>query len=573
MFLFQSTAQKKSQQEPGKAHQMLIPYENFTPQMKQWLAAVETAANGLEKTVAGMTKKLSPNIVYFGPNMLDTSFFYRLMPGQTSHSLEDYLDEEHFAFKHRLPFVQRDVDFINNPANFANASSKTREQRSDFLDAFKKPEFSRAMVSEEEFGLLGRLIYDGRQEGVKGRGILFCVKHFPGESNVSMGITHDQEVSSPISLKGLYSGPMKPFLDILQKSEVKPTMVMMGHVAYPIAEKELRVKHPGLPELFPLDLEVPATLSPYMVRGLLREDLGYEGLISCDSIAMDAIEDYVRKKLPNLPEEYHEFHNVFASPKGTLIFILSVYAGINHVVGFGENGAIPDTRNIKKYYETEKEFQLLFDNLAFETLFLKIKNMPGEIRPQDLPDLGGISLKDLKLEPELLPKEKRDRLKALKKLLEGNNDFMKKLDVLLTNGLDYRPSKCDRFGFARFESKSDPSVEKVLTYYAKYDDLWNRGGLLDMKFRQFIIKELLGAKGAKENEELTNVWITYLYSNPIDWRFSEPDSKLSADRQLDNLFANPDFRKAYENMDWNSTEWRSVFEEYARRQKTDWFKN
>ena len=233
MFLFQS-AQKSApeQQAQGAQAQSLIPFSKFTPQMKRWLGALELSANELKTLITERTKALRSNVVYFGPNSMDTSFFYRLMPGQTADNLAEYTQEEHFALKHHLPFVQRDVDCMKNSLIFATAPAETKAQRAEFLSAFKTPEFNRSIVSEQEFGLLGRLVYDSRQEGAQGKGIIFCIKHFPGESNIPLGITHNQETSSSLSLSDLYSGPMRPFIDIVSNSKAKPAMVMMGHVSY-----------------------------------------------------------------------------------------------------------------------------------------------------------------------------------------------------------------------------------------------------------------------------------------------------------------------------------------------------
>jgi hypothetical protein len=169
MFLFQSV-QKGAQ---GASAQQLIPPGNFTPQMKQWLGAAEPAAKEFREMIAERTKTLRANKVYLGPNVADPSFFYRLRPGQTAQNLPEYVGEESFALTHNLPFVKRDVDYMKNPANFAGAPEEVRAQRKVFLDAFESPQFSRSIVSEQEFGLLGRLIYEGRQEGAKNRGILF----------------------------------------------------------------------------------------------------------------------------------------------------------------------------------------------------------------------------------------------------------------------------------------------------------------------------------------------------------------------------------------------------------------
>ena len=580
MFLFQ-TARKPFVQNPAQAQpaqgaasqvQPLIPFEKFTPQMKQWLGAVEIAAKDLRNLVSNRTKGLSDNTVYLGPNVIDPSFFYRLTPGQQSYFLPDYTDEEHKAMKHRVPFLKRDMDYMANPANFSGAPDSTLRQRAELINAFKKPEFVREMVSEHEFSLLGRLIYDGRQEGVKNKNILLCIKHFPGGDNISIGAAHTQSTVSEFSLPALYGGPLRAFVDILKNSKEKPPLVMTGHAAYPQAEKELRAKHKNLPTIFSLSLDVPATFSPYMVRGLLRRDLGFQGLVVSDAIGMDALSNYAEKIRAGLPKSQREDY-----PVGALVFFLSAYAGINHGIGWGEYGPCPDNYHVKKLYDSSQEFRRLFDELALETLFLKVKLMPASLKPAGLPDLGNVSLGDLKLPLSGMPEGKQAKINALKALIGGNDAFLKKLDVLVTNRMGYRPSmyslengkdrRSDQLRDFRDlpdQSKSDPRVEAVLDYYSSIDDLWNRGGLLDIKFRTSILENLPSAKKSPHSDEFTTSWDRGISFNMIDWSTSL-DPKKSSAPYIDKLFSDPAFKKAYGGMDWNSPEWQSVFAEYLRR--------
>lgn len=98
--------------------------------------------------------------------------------------------------------------------------------------------------------------------------ILACGKHFPGHG--------DTNVDSHKSLPKISHGP-----DRLDKIELVPfraaikaglAAIMTAHILFP-----------------ELDAERPATLSPRILTGLLRQELGFEGLIITDSLTMGGV--------------------------------------------------------------------------------------------------------------------------------------------------------------------------------------------------------------------------------------------------------------------------------------------
>ncbi len=99
-------------------------------------------------------------------------------------------------------------------------------------------------------------------------GLTSVVKHFPGHGGVSAD-THYEAASDPVDLPSLREAYLPPFQSGLQAGA---SVVMFGHVTYPTIDGS------GL----------PATLSPTMVS-LLREELGFQGVILTDSMGMAAI--------------------------------------------------------------------------------------------------------------------------------------------------------------------------------------------------------------------------------------------------------------------------------------------
>ncbi|MGC8500429.1 MAG: beta-N-acetylhexosaminidase [Leptospirillia bacterium] len=99
-------------------------------------------------------------------------------------------------------------------------------------------------------------------------GILPCGKHFPGHGDTSL----DSHVDLPVVLADaalLESRELVPFRMALDQ---EMPLMMTAHVVYPAWEKE-----------------TPATLSRSIVTGILREQMGYRGLVLSDDLLMAAV--------------------------------------------------------------------------------------------------------------------------------------------------------------------------------------------------------------------------------------------------------------------------------------------
>jgi beta-N-acetylhexosaminidase len=108
-------------------------------------------------------------------------------------------------------------------------------------------------------------------EGLQSAGVAACAKHFPGHGDTAV----DPHYATPVLLhdeQRLRQVELPPFAAAIQAG-VK--MVMSAHLALPSLNG---------------GLELPASLSPAVLRGLLREGLVFEGLIASDAFDMQAIE-------------------------------------------------------------------------------------------------------------------------------------------------------------------------------------------------------------------------------------------------------------------------------------------
>lgn len=129
------------------------------------------------------------------------------------------------------------------------------------------------VVADRSFGSDPDLVSSMVSQVVKGLtdgGMLCAPKHFPGHGSTG-GDTHDGFVSSDRTLEELEACDFKPFEAAI---EAGAPMIMVGHMT-----------------MTAIDPDHPASLSETIVTGLLREKLGYDGIIITDALNMGAISE------------------------------------------------------------------------------------------------------------------------------------------------------------------------------------------------------------------------------------------------------------------------------------------
>ncbi|MGW7412177.1 glycoside hydrolase family 3 protein [Streptomyces sp. NPDC054863] len=105
--------------------------------------------------------------------------------------------------------------------------------------------------------------------GLQGRGVAATLKHFPGHGDTGTD-SHSWLPDIPRSLDALRALELPPFAEGFAAGA---KAVMTGHIRLPQVD------------------DLPATLSRRVVTGLLREELGYEGVVISDALEMAPILD------------------------------------------------------------------------------------------------------------------------------------------------------------------------------------------------------------------------------------------------------------------------------------------
>lgn len=109
-------------------------------------------------------------------------------------------------------------------------------------------------------------------EAYEGSGVLCCVKHFPGHGDTAV----DSHLGLPRVDKTWEELEQLELIPFRRAIEAGAPAVMMSHVLFPNIEEE----------------QLPCTMSRTMITGMLRERLGFEGLILTDCMEMGAIQDH-----------------------------------------------------------------------------------------------------------------------------------------------------------------------------------------------------------------------------------------------------------------------------------------
>lgn len=106
-------------------------------------------------------------------------------------------------------------------------------------------------------------------DALQAGGVLACYKHFPGHGATTAD-SHTGSAVSDRTPEQLRTCELLPFQDATAR---KIPFLMVGHISLPRVTGD----------------DVPASLSPALVQGLLRQELGYDGVVITDALNMGAI--------------------------------------------------------------------------------------------------------------------------------------------------------------------------------------------------------------------------------------------------------------------------------------------
>lgn len=137
-------------------------------------------------------------------------------------------------------------------------------------DVITNPE--NKVIGNRSFGTDPQLVGDMVSAAVKGfrdQAMASCIKHFPGHGGTK-GDTHEGYAYTDRTVEQMESAELVPFRSGI---EAGVEFIMASHISAPNTPAG----------------DTPASLSSYMLTDLLREQMGYQGLVITDAMNMGAI--------------------------------------------------------------------------------------------------------------------------------------------------------------------------------------------------------------------------------------------------------------------------------------------
>ncbi len=111
-------------------------------------------------------------------------------------------------------------------------------------------------------------------KGYQQENIIYSLKHFPGIGKGKVD-SHVDSSSIDVAKEILMAEDILPFKTIINESDPNDYFILVSHLKYPA-----------------LDEEYPASLSSKIMTDLLRNELGYKGIIITDDMEMGAVANH-----------------------------------------------------------------------------------------------------------------------------------------------------------------------------------------------------------------------------------------------------------------------------------------
>lgn len=144
------------------------------------------------------------------------------------------------------------VDFAPDADVLTNSENKVIGQRAFSDDALLTAQMSVQVM-----------------QGLEAQNVYACMKHFPGHGG-TMGDTHQGYAYTERTIEQLREEELVPFQYGIDSGI---SFIMVSHIALPNVTGD----------------ETPASMSKYIVTDLLREEMGYDGIVITDAMNMGAI--------------------------------------------------------------------------------------------------------------------------------------------------------------------------------------------------------------------------------------------------------------------------------------------
>jgi beta-N-acetylhexosaminidase len=224
------------------------------------------------------------------------------------------------------------------------------------------------------------LVYKFCSEFVKGSidaGIIATAKHFPGHGNTKIDSHYDLPVILG-SKEYLYENELYPFRKLIDEGL---QAIMIGHLSVPAFESEKNL---------------PSSLSYNIITKLLKQELGFEGLIITDALDMKAVTNYFSDD-EAVVKAFEAGNDILLMPPDTKTGIKALYEAV-------KSGKISESRldeSVKKILAAKRWLKLYKRNEQVSGNLVNQLKIPEHI--QLAKEIADNSVTLLKMGSDLYP--------------------------------------------------------------------------------------------------------------------------------------------------------------------------
>jgi beta-glucosidase-like glycosyl hydrolase len=237
-------------------------------------------------------------------------------------------------------------------------------------------------------------------KGLNEVGVLGCLKHFPGHGNTSV----DSHLGLPIleeTLEQLMENELVPFIKGIENNV---DSIMIGHLAVPVLNDGKNTS---------------ATLSKPIIEGLLRKQLGYDGLVISDALNMHSVSKLYDKKGQLEWEAFNAGNDV-------LCFAENVAEGIQEILKKATPERIEESFN--RLWKCKEKAGILDTKTAPQGDF---DFEATSILNRFIADKSTTKIKDNNNSLHLFEAKNNDKLAKLSLYKDTHNIFFKSLSIVL----------------------------------------------------------------------------------------------------------------------------------------------
>ena len=169
--------------------------------------------------------------------------------------------------------LTRDEDFAYQVGKVIGEELRVFDINMDFapvLDIYSNP--NNTVIGDRSFGTTSDIVSTmaiSLASGLQDTGVISVYKHFPGHGD-TLEDSHDTLPIVTKTKEELMNFELIPFI---QAIENEAEAIMVGHIAVPSITKD----------------NTPATLSKVLIQDLLKDELGFQGLVITDGLNMKSL--------------------------------------------------------------------------------------------------------------------------------------------------------------------------------------------------------------------------------------------------------------------------------------------